>query len=329
MLPHFFHPKALDLTAGHLFWTTPPEEALVASLTSIGQVTPALVLFDGDRPILAAGGKRALVLRGLRGRSLAAVVPEPDSLEPAVAALPLALRLGVLYLASNLDRPATDPMLAAAGRYFLAHGSEADFETLAGPYLFAPGDRRARLLAQWLHLPRAMDALLAAGHLPLAAAGTLSACDPETRGAFAPLFAALRWSRANLENVLTWTREAAAMTGRTPAEVLAASGALDLAGRDLSPNDLTAGLLAALRRMRYPATASLEARFTVLARELTKGSRVKLRPSQGFEADAVTVEVTVRGPEELRAAAGRLAVMAEHPDLPRIVHLAEDAGDEA
>ena len=110
------------------------------------------------------------------------------------------------------------------------------------------------------------------------------------------------------------------MAGETPAAVLARSGAPDLLGRGLSPNDLAAGLLAALRRMRYPATTSLEARFAILARELTRGSRVRLKPSQGFEADAVTVEVTVRGAEDLTEAAGRLAAMVgENTELDKAV----------
>lgn len=329
MQSYFFHPRDLETTAGHLFWSAPPDEALVRSLDRLGQMTPALVVFDGDRPVLAAGSRRASARRQLRGRSLAAVVPEPDEVSPALAALPQALRLGVAYLASNLGRAVTDPMLAAAGRYFLAHGSWADCETLAGPYLFAPGDRRARQLARWLTLPPALDALLASGHLPLAAAGALADCDPATLAAFAPLFAAVRWSRANLEKVLVWTREAAAMTGETPAAVLGRSEALSLSGRGLSPNDLTAGVMAAVRRMRYPATASLEARFTVISRELTRGSRLRLKPSQGFEADAVTVELTARSPAELAAAADRLTAMAGHPDLPRLLHLAEDEGEPA
>ena len=326
MQPYFFHPRDLETRAAHLFWYAPPDAALLASLEQVGQITPAMVVFDGDRPVLAAGSRRAEALGRLRGRTLAAVVPEAADLSPALAAAPLPLRLGLVYLASNLGRTVTDAMLAAAGRYFLAHGSPADFETLAGPYLFAPGDRRARQLARWLTLPPDLDALLASGHLPLAAAGSLADCDAATLAALAPLFAAVRWSRANLENVVSWSLEAAAMAGEAPVAVLARSGALDLPGRGLSPNDLTAGVLAAVRRMRYPATTSLEARFTVLSRELTRGSRVRLKPSQGFEADAVTVETTVRSPADLTAAAARLAAMAEHPDLPKILHLAEDDG---
>jgi hypothetical protein len=262
------------------------------------------------------------------GRTLAAVVLEPAELADQSPDLPWPLRLGLLYLASNLGRVVSEAMLVAAGRYFTARADVAAFLSLAGPYLFAPGDRRARLVADWLALPPALDGLLASGQLPLAGAGVLTGCDADTLAALAPLLAAVRWSRANLDNLVTWLLEAARLAGEPPAVLLGRSGALDLPGRGLSPNDLTAGLQAALRRLRFPATTTLEARFASLSRELTRGGRVKLRPSQGFEADSLTVEVTVRRPEDLGQAAAELAAMAESPVLPRLLHLAGDE-DEA
>lgn len=324
MRTHFFHPRDLDLTAGHLFWATPPDAPLLESMDRLGQLTPALVLDTGDKPVLAAGARRAAALRTIGGRALAAAVPEPDEAIPADPALPPALRLGILYLASNLGRSLTEPMLVAAGRYFLAHGSENDFLTLAGPYLFAAGDRRARLVTAWLRLPRDVDGLLASGQLPLAGAGVLARCDPDTLTALFPLLQLVRWSRANLDNAVTWLLEAASLAGETPAALLARSGALELVSRGLSPNDLTAGLLAALRRLRSPATTTLEARFTTLSRELTRSGRLRLRPSQGFEADSVTVEATVRRPEDMAQVGAELTAMAQSPVLPRLLRVAED-----
>lgn len=52
-----------------------------------------------------------------------------------------------------------------------------------------------------------------------------------------------------------------------------------------------------------------------------------MKASQGFEADSVTVEATVRSPEELLEAAERLVVMARNPALPKVLHLAGDDGD--
>ncbi|MHC1713045.1 MAG: chromosome partitioning protein ParB [Solidesulfovibrio sp.] len=324
MQPLFLHPRDLDALAPHLFWHTPPDDALIASLDRLGQTTPALVIATDARPILAAGSRRTVALRELRGRTLAAVSVDAASMPENEPDLPLAARLGLLYLASNMGRTVTEPMLVAAGRYFMAHGSRDEFLSLAGPYLFAPGDRRERLVCRWLDLPPCCDDLVASGHVPLGAAELLAGCEADTRAALLPLLTAIRWSRANLDNALTWLDEAARLAGERPAALLARSGALELAERGLSPNDLAAGVLAALRRLRYPATTTLEARFAALSRKLLSGSRVKLRPSQGFESDAVTVELTVRRPTELSKAAGELAAMAASPDLPRLLAVAHE-----
>ncbi len=335
MQPFFLHPRDVDIAADHLFWFAPPDDALMASLDRLGQVTPALAVMTEGRPILAAGSRRAAALREIRGRTLAAVAVDLKDLAPDRSdgpggpdgqGLAPGLSLGLLYLASNLGRTVTDSMLVAAGRYFLGHGSFAAFTALAGPYLFAPNDRRVRLLAQWLSLPSALDGFLASGHLPLAGAEALAGCDAGTLAALTPLWEGLRWSRANLENALTWLAEAARVSGEHPTATLARAGVLDLADRGLSPNDLAAGVLAGLRRLRYPATTDLEARFAALARDLAKGSAVRLRPRQGFESDCVTVEVTVRRPADLAKAAASLAAMAGAPALPRLLGLArEDA----
>jgi len=330
--PLFLHPRDLDIAAPHLFWAAPPDTALLVSLDRLGQTTPALVAATDGRPILVAGSRRAAALRELRGRTLAAVAvdlaapPNPDAPDAPGspgAELPLPLRLGLLYLASNLGRAVTDAMAVAAGRYFAAHGPVDDFLALAGPYLFAEGDRRARLVAGWLGLPPAWDALLAAGNVPLGAAGRLAGLDADTLAAILPLAGAVRWSRGSLDNALTWLGEAARLAGEPPAALLARSGAMDLPGRGLSPNDLSAGLLAALRRLRYPSLTTLEARFAALSREvLPGGSRVKLHPGQGFETDAFTLETTIRRPEDLARAAADIQAMAGAPALPRLLAVA-------
>lgn len=331
MQPLFLHPRDIDLSAPHLFWAAPPDAALTDSLAALGQVTPALVIETDGRPILAAGSRRAAALQEIKGRSLCALaLPEADPdapahpLSPDGGPLPLPLRLGLIYLASNLGRAVTDAMAVAAGRYFAPLAGVDGFLALAGPQLFAPDDRRGRLLARWLALPSDLDALLASGHVPLGAGERLAALAPDDLQAFMPLLAAVRWSRGSLSAALTFLTEAARLAGETPAATLTRSGLLDLPGRGLSPNDLTAGLLAGLRRLRYPAVTTLEARFTALSRELSRGSRVKIRPSQGFESDNATFEVTVKNRQELSKAAADLAAMAAAPALPKLLSVAKD-----
>lgn len=325
MQPLFFHPRDLDLDAPHLFWFAPPDPALLDSLATIGQTTPALAIATPGRPILAAGSRRAAALRELRGRTLAAVTLDEADMEPGLAALSPQLRLGALYLASNQGRTVTEAMAVAAARYFAAAGGPEAFHQLAAPRLFPAGDRRAALVGRWLALPDWCDALLAAGNLPLGAATRLAGLETPALEALRPLLAAMRWSRANLDHALGWLTEAATLAGESPAATLGRSGALDLPGRGLSPNDLAAGVLTALRRARYPAITTLEARFASLGRAVTpKGSKARLHPSQGFETDAVTVTATVRSPEELSRLAADLAAMAAAPELPRLLTVARD-----
>ena len=231
MQPLFLHPRDIDLSAPHLFWAAPPDAALTDSLAALGQVTPALVLETDGRPILAAGSRRAAALRELKGRTLCALaLPEADPdapahpLSPDGGPLPLALRLGLVYLASNLGRAVTDAMAAAAGRYFAPLVGVDGFLALAGPQLFAPGDRRGRLVARWLALPPALDALLASGHVPLGAGERLAALAPDDLDAFMPLLAAVRWSRGSLSAALGFLTEAARLAGETPAATLTRSG---------------------------------------------------------------------------------------------------------
>jgi hypothetical protein len=57
---------------------------------------------------------------------------------------------------------------------------------------------------------------------------------------------------------------------------------------------------------------------------------VKIRPSQGFESDSATFEVTVKNRQELSKAAADLAAMAAAPALPRLLAVArEEPEDEA
>lgn len=325
MQPLFLHPRDLDLEAPHLFWAGPPEAALTASLAALGQLTPALVVPTDGRPILAAGARRAAALRELRGRTLAAIVLDPQDMEPALAALPRELLLGLCYLDSNQGKPVTDAMAVAAARYFVATGGREAFATLAAPRLFTAGDRRERLVARWLDLPPGLDGLLEAGQVPLGAATRLAALPAAALAALAPLLSAVRWSRANLDKALGWLTEAATLAGEEVTATLGRCGALELPGRGLSPNDLCAGVLAALRRVRYPATTTLEARFAALGRAVTpKGSKVRLSPSQGFETDAVTITATAKSPDELARIAADLAAMAAAPELPRLLTVARD-----
>jgi hypothetical protein len=205
-----------------------------------------------------------------------------------------------------------------------------EFLRLPGPYLgqaLAAGSRR---LTAWLGLPPAADALLFSGRVPLAGASVLSGMDERDVAALLPWLTAARWSANTLAAFVTPLREAARASGRTLEET--AGEALEglVPGPDLSPNDLLARLAAAARQARYPVLADLERRFERAARRIVRGTDFTLRPSRGFESDAVTLELKAGDPATLARAAADLSRMAADPGFEALWSLARgEAPDDA
>ncbi|NMC50531.1 MAG: chromosome partitioning protein ParB [Desulfovibrio sp.] len=320
------HPRDADLGNDSLFWDAGPDEALVRSLDELGQMVPALVEIVDDRPRLLAGRRRALALRRLPGRTLASLVLKWPGPECGMSA---PVWRGMVYLASNLGRAVSEAMLVQAGRYFLRHLPVADFLRLAGPYLgqaLAAGSRR---LTAWLDLPPRADALLFEGRVPLAGAPALAGMEERDFAALWPWLTAARWSANTLAAFVTPLREAARASGRPLSQVVRQALGGQAPGPDLSPNDLIAGLGVAARRTRYPVLTDLERRFEETARRIVRGTDFTLRPSRGFESDAVTLELKAGDAATLARAAAALSRMAADPGFEDLWSLArgEAEGD--
>ena len=309
--------RDISLGAESLLWREEPGASLTASLAAVGQLTPVIVDM-ADKPVCLAGYKRvrALVALGLPVRAL---VLEPDFMtrlaeNPDTAGLSRATALGLLYLASNHGASPTDAKLLLAGRYFARHGGVADFIRLGAPELGLPArDKVWDWLQTWLGLPEYFDALVRGGHIPLAVVKAAAALGHEGLEAYVPYLRLARWSRGNAEKLLGLAREAALAKDVSLADTAAKAGLARVAARDLSPNDLTAALIGALRAFRYPELSGLEERFAAAAKTVIKGSKLKLTPSQGFEQDNATVSVTVKSRAEILAAARELAERADSP----------------
>ena len=319
--------RDISLAAESLFWREEPGESLSASLAALGQLTP-IVVDLADKPVCLAGYKRVRALTAL-GLPVRAQVLEPDLFarlaeNPDTAGLSRDCALGLLYLASNHGTPPTDAKLLAAGRYFARHGVLADLIRLGAPELgLSSRDKAWDWLAAWLGLPECFDELVRGGHLPLAVAKTAAALGAEGLAAYAPYLKLARWSRGNAEKLLGLAREAALAKDVSLADTAAKAGLARVAARDLSPNDLTAALISALRAYRSPELSNLEERFAAAAKTVTRGTKLKLAPSQGFEQDNATVSVTVKCRAEVRAAAKELAERADSPGWGEIFGLAK------
>jgi len=319
------HPRDLDVSGPWLFWARDPSPELVSSLARLGQAVPALVDFTPDKPRLVAGYARTMALRGQKGAVLQARPVEPPDTQDA--ALPEEVRLGLLYLASNMERAVDESMLVAAGRFFAARLPLAEWVELAGPYLgLSPKARKTRDLAAWLALPERFDALLASGALTLASAPELARLGGEIE-VLEPYLTAVRWSRNSLRNFASWLAEAALARGIPLSEAVADAGlpAALLAG--LSPNDLTARLLSGARRLRYPRLLDLEERFAALSGELCRGTRLRILPSQGFESDAARLETIIGNRQQLEEILTQMRSIAARPQWEQLWSLVRDAED--
>jgi hypothetical protein len=319
--------RDISLGAPSLFWAEPPGPDLAASLAALGQLCPVIVDME-KKPVCLAGHSRVLALRKL-GQPVRAMVLEPDFMarlaeNPDTADISRETALGLVYLASNRERALSDSRLVRAGRYFAAHGALADLVRLGAPLLgLSARDKIFDWLRTWLGLPRDADQLAHGGHIPLALAKAVAALGPDGLAAFAPYLRRARWSRGGAEKFLSLAREAALAKDVPVAAVPGLAGLDAVAGRELSPNDMTAALTGALRAYRSPELTSLEERFAQAARAVTKGTKLKLTPSQGFEQDSTTVSVTVKNRAEVLAAAKELAARADSPAWGEIFGLAK------
>lgn len=322
------HPRDIDLDGPWLFWARPPAPELAGSLAALGQAVPVLVDFSPDRPRLVAGYSRAMALRGMKGATLEArPVSEPDP-DCALYGLPLEIRFGLLYLASNAERQPDDAMLVAAARFFTARLSFAETLRLAGPGLkLAPKEKRARDLEAWLSLPEHCDALLRAGFVGLASAQELAALGPDL-AVLEPYLQAVRWSRNSLRNFMSWLGEAALARGESLAGIVRRADLAVCLEAGLSPNDLTARLLARAKETRYPRLTGLTERFAALSGELRQGTRLRLSPSQGFESDAVHLEADIASRADLERLLADLALAAGRGQWEKLWSLVRDAEDE-
>ncbi|MBG0790737.1 MAG: hypothetical protein H0S80_09595 [Desulfovibrionaceae bacterium] len=287
----------------HLFWSGNPPKSLADSLAEFGQTAPVLVCETEDGPSLVAGHSRLALLAAAGQPVLARLVEAEDDADK-----------GRLYLADNGHRVMDDSMRLAALEYFAPLLDRAELESDILPRLgVRPTSKDAGFLLAWLDLEPEWRALLAAGNVPLAAAGPLARMTAEDRNAARPLFAALSWSRSNGVNVLTWLFETARMSASPVAEVMDRAGMNAALGQGLSPKDAIARLTACARQVRHPELGRLQARYAEAAAEITAGTRWRMAQPDNFETGSSELSVQVKTPEQLSRAARELTELAESP----------------
>lgn len=279
-------PESIDCTGPWLFWKEDPGPELADSLTGNGQLLPVLVRDGEHGPELVDGLKRVTFLKR-QGRSVLArfVTAEADP--------------GVLYVEVNGVGGGFvgEARAVTAWRYF------QDRDVLPGRAAVllgtSPRSRQWRQILEWGALEPVWDTLLSQGHVALAHAPLLGRMTADDRAALEGVFEKLAWSRNNGQNLLTWLWEMSRSRGTTAARIIQELGLVSLMDQDLSPKDRISRILDTVRQARYPELTGLERDFGARSREVTVGTRWKVRPGDAFETGAVELSVRLKTRQEM------------------------------
>lgn len=303
----------VDASGDHLFWSETPPPAMRASIASVGQLEPVLARLQDGRWHLISGYKRVHALSEAGAGIL--VMDVPGAADPLVD--------GLLYLHANTHRVLDDGMRLRALRYFHAWMEPGELTERVAPLLaLEPRSGLWRRLMDWLKLPPAWDAMLCAGHVPLAAGSLLTGLGSTDLAALRPYFEDLKWSQSRAVQWLTFLVETAKREGGDLAGLLERCGAPAVLADDYSPQDKLQRLVVQGRNLRYPALTAMERHFETLRKELTGNSRWELSPSEGFEADDVELRLRARNAAEVRDAALAMERLAGSSRLSELFEVA-------
>ncbi len=290
-------PADIDCSGPCVLWPRPPQPALVRSIAETGQLEPLLVRQVEGRTELVSGYSRLLALREL-GRQAACLNVGGSTLDGTI-----------LYLRANCGAVCDDSMRLKALRFFdsqIACGADFSRERLETEILpLLDIDSRAKFWSwwqTWLDFGADFDALLHNGHLPLAAAPALAAFTPEERESLRPCLQAVCWSRSNACHLLTWLYEATRLHGKGLGDLLPESDFSFLLEKDLSPKDMSAALLLAAKRLRYPTLADMQGRLREKLAPLVRGSIWQVEHEDNFETAALSVRCKIKNGQEAKRA---------------------------
>ena len=128
----------------------------------------------------------------------------------------------------------------------------------------------------------------------------------EDRAALLSLVCDLRCGENHVRDLLDWLADIARRDTCGVAEVLAQPAIHTVRAGSASRNDRLKAVKAALRRLRFPRLTRLEERVHQAVRALDLGRSVQVSFPPNFEGDELTISLTARSADELRAQCARL-----------------------
>lgn len=123
----------------------------------------------------------------------------------------------------------------------------------------------------------------------------------EDRAALLSLVRDLRCGENHVKDLLDWLTDIARRDACGVAEVLAQPAIRAARAGAASRNDRLKSLKATLRRLRFPRLTQLEEQVHQAVRALDLGRSVQVSFPPNFEGDELTISLTVRSADQLRA----------------------------
>jgi hypothetical protein len=288
--------RGIDLSGAWILWPRDPNNTLLESLETQGQLQPVLVQGQNP-PRLIVGYSRVLALREL-GRDVLAIRKDMEGKDP-----------GLVYVQSNCDHEPSTGQKIAALRY--CRRDPGLLKKMYPALGINPYSREHALWEDWLGIEEIWDSLLSRDHLPLRAGGYLARMSPEDREVLYPFFRKLSWSQSNALKFLTWLIESARMQEKSAAKLIRGKGLEEILGKDLSPKDATAGIIKCLYSIRYPHAAVFLEKKDALCREITVGTAWRAAHTKNLESAELSFSAAVNSTSQMKKLARELAELAE------------------
>lgn len=150
----------------------------------------------------------------------------------------------------------------------------------------------------------------------------------DDRAALLSLVQDLRCGENHVKDLLDWLTEIAQRDACSIADVLAADAPRRAATQPGSRTDRLKAVKAALRKRRFPLLTRLEENTRHAVRALDLGRSVRISFPESFEGDEVTINLTARSVDELRAHCDRLQQRLADGGFARVFAALDNIGDD-
>ncbi|MCX8043509.1 MAG: ParB N-terminal domain-containing protein [Desulfobacterota bacterium] len=290
--------------------------ALEASIRTIGVLNPPLLARkrEGEGYRVVCGMLRMKAVAACGATSFRAQVAAADTDEQVLV---------LASLADNVPHRVFNPVEHARAAALLA-GTFPDHmalrvwnELLGMPRAYAVFDQYRKIAGAG----ETVHALMLQGSITVDTAFALVRMAHEDRACFCDLFSQLHFSARKQAEILEYCDDISRRDGITLHEVLERSGVLKALRCDMHGKDgqRAEQIRRSIKLLRFPRLAAKERSVHELIRSMKLPPTITFEPPPFFEGDTWRLNVRVTSDRDMRDAAARLAEIAEHPGLKKLL----------